>query len=174
MVIWITGISGSGKTTLGKKIFKSLKKKYLSSIFFDGDKFRKIFDNDLKYTLKDRDKNAHRLTRLIKALSDQKINVVVAANLTSHKYRTWCRKNIKNYFEIYIEVKKNNLLKRDYKNLYCRVIKKKIKNVVGIDLPFKKPTGSHLYLKNNKTKKDFLKNVDMIFYKINISKIKIF
>ena len=174
MVIWITGISGSGKTTLGKKIFESLKKKYPSSIFFDGDKFRKIFDNDLEYTLKDRNKNAHRLTRLVRALSGQKINVVVAANLTSYKYRSWCRKNLKNYFEIYIEVEKKNLLKRDYKKLYRRAIKKKIKDVVGIDLPFKKPTGSHLYLKNNKTKKDFLKNLDMVFNKINISRIKIF
>ena len=43
MVIWITGISGTGKSTLGKKLFLNVKKKNPSTIFFDGDDFRKIF-----------------------------------------------------------------------------------------------------------------------------------
>ena len=77
MVIWFTGISGTGKTTLGKKFFMFLKKKHPSTIFLDGDEFRKIFKNDIKYTLEDRDKNASRLTNLIKYLSRQKINIVV-------------------------------------------------------------------------------------------------
>jgi adenylylsulfate kinase-like enzyme len=54
MVIWITGISSTGKSTLGKKLFFRIKKKYKSTIFFDGDKFREIFQNDIKYTLKDK------------------------------------------------------------------------------------------------------------------------
>ena len=174
MVIWFTGISGSGKTTLGKKFFEILKKKHQNSIFLDGDKFRDIFKNDLGYTLKDRDRNAQRLTRLAQALSTQKINIVIAANLTSYKYRVWCRKKIQNYFEVYIDVKKDQLMKRDYKKLYKKVFQKKIKNVVGIDLPFTKPKGAHLYLENNNSKKDLLKNIDKIFYLIRYFKIKIY
>lgn len=174
MVIWFTGISGSGKTTLGKKFFERLKKNHQSSIFLDGDKFREIFDNDLTYTLKDRDRNAHRLTRLVKELSNQKINIVIAANLTNYKYRVWCRKKIKNYYEIYIDVTKDQLMKRDYKNLYKKVFQKKINNVVGVDLPFRRPMGSNLYLENNKTKKDFLKNINKIFYLIKNSRVKVF
>ena len=71
-------------------------------------------------------------------LSKQQINIVIYANLTNFKYRIWCRKEINNYFEIYLEANKNTLLKRNYKNLYKNIIKGKIKNVVGIDLPFKK------------------------------------
>ena len=48
MVIWITGISGAGKTTLAKYYREKSKKKL---IYFDGDEFRKIFRNDIKYTL---------------------------------------------------------------------------------------------------------------------------
>ena len=174
MVIWFTGVSGSGKTTLGKKFFNILKKKSKSTIFFDGDKFRLIFQNDLKYSLKERDTNAYRLTRLVHALSNQKINVVVSANLTSFKYRLWCRKEIKNYFEIYIEAKKDTLLKRDYKNLYKDALKGKIQNVVGIDLPFSKPKGSDFYIDNNFSKKELYKNIEKIFLDIKKSKIKIF
>ena len=64
MVIWITGISGTGKTTLLKYFFNKFKKKFPSTIYFDGD-FREIFNNDIKYTLKDRNTNAVRLTRLV-------------------------------------------------------------------------------------------------------------
>lgn len=174
MVIWFTGLSGSGKTTLGKKFFNILKKRSKSTIFFDGDEFRSIFKNDLKYTLKDRDTNAYRLTRLVRALSDQRINIVVSANLTSFKYRSWCRKEIKNYFEIYIEAKKEVLLKRDYKNLYKNALNGKIKNVVGIDLPFNRPKGSNLNIENNLTKNRLFENIEKIFLNIKKNNIKIF
>ena len=53
MVIWITGISGSGKSTFGKYFFKKFKNIKKNTIFFDGDEFRKIFLDDIKYTLQD-------------------------------------------------------------------------------------------------------------------------
>ena len=102
MVVWITGISASGKSTLGKYFFKKFKNKKKNTIFFDGDEFRKIFHDDIKYTLKDRDTNAIRLTSLVKYLSDQKTNIIISANITSQKFRDWCKKNVKNYFEIFI------------------------------------------------------------------------
>ena len=118
MVIWITGISGSGKSTLGNFFYNKFKKNYPSTIFFDGDQFRKVFANDINYTLKDRDLNAVRLTSLVKYLSTQKVNIIISANLTSQKYRNWCKKNICNYFEVFIDTPIDLLVKhRDYKKL---------------------------------------------------------
>ena len=173
MVIWITGISGTGKTTLGKHFYKFFKKENPSTIYFDGDKFRSIFKNDIKYSLKDRNTNAQRLTALVKHLSDQKINIVISANITTFSFRKWCRKNIKNYIEVYIETTKKILIQRDYKNLYKMVLQKKIKNVVGVDLPFKKPNGCDIYLKNNKSKDTLLKNYNKIKKLIKKKKKKI-
>ena len=158
MVIWITGISGAGKTTLGKHFIKKNK----DFIYFDGDIFRKIFRNDIKYTLKDRDTNAQRLTRLIKYLSFQNINLIVAANITSSRYRSWCRRNIKDYVEIFIDAKLSNFIKRDYKKLYSNALNKKIKNVVGIDIKFKRPSGSHIYISNNGSIKEFKERIKVI------------
>lgn len=171
MVIWFTGISGTGKTTLGKKFFEKLKKISKSSIYLDGDKFREIFKNDLGYSLSDRDKNAYRLTRFVKEISSQKINIVVAANLTNPKYRSWCKKNIKSFREIHIEAKIESLLLRDYKNLYNDALKGRIKNVIGVDLPFKKPKGCDIYLENNSTKEVLYKNINKILIKMNKSKL---
>lgn len=169
MVVWITGISGAGKTTLAKHLLKKFDKKFL---YFDGDEFRKIFNNDIKYTLESRNINAQRLTRLVKYISDQKQNIIISANITSYKYRLWCRKNIKNFVEIFITADIKSLIKRDYKKLYSDALQKKIKNVVGIDIPFKIPKGSNIYISNNHTKKDFLKNVDIIKKYIEKNKIK--
>ena len=60
---------------------------------------------DLKYSLKDRDKNAFRLTRLVQSLSKQKINIVIAANLTSFKYRSWCRKKFQTILKFILKKK---------------------------------------------------------------------
>ena len=98
MIIWITGISGVGKTTLAKKLYKTLKKKITNIVHIDGDQFRKMFNNDLGYSLKDRDLNAQRMINFVKFLNQFKINIIISANLTSQKYRIYCKKNIFSYF----------------------------------------------------------------------------
>ena len=151
MVIWITGISGAGKTTLGSYFFKNLKKKKFNSIFLDGDETRKIFFGHGKYSLNDRDLHAIKLTNLVKYLSDQNINIIISANITSQKYRNWCKKNIKNYFEVFIDVPMDILKERDVKKLYINALKGKIKNVVGVDIPFIKPNSPNLIVDNSKS-----------------------
>ena len=123
MIVWFKGISGVGKSTLGYYFYKTKKRNIKNLVYIDGDYFRKLFNNDLGYSLKDRNLNANRLCSFVKHLESQKINVVVAANLTSKKYQDWARKNLKNYLSIYIESKLSDLKKRDKKNIY---IKKKI------------------------------------------------
>ena len=155
MIIWFTGISGVGKTTIAKKLQSSLKSKV---ILIDGDEIRKINNNDLGYSKKDRDKNAIRLINLVEYISNQKIDVIVCANLTSLKFRNMLKKKLRFFYEIHITAKLENLLKRDYKLLYKDALNKKIINVVGVDISYQKPKGCYMYLQNNSSKKDFLKN----------------
>ena len=171
MVIWITGISGSGKSTFGKYFFNKFKKKNKNTIFFDGDEFRKIFLDDIKYTLKDRDKNAVRLTTLVKYLSEQNVNIVISANITSQRFRNWCKKNVKSYFEVFIDTPFSLLLKRDYKKLYKKALNKKIKNVVGVDIPFIKPKKPDFIIKNSGNKKDLFYNYNLFFKSLKKNKI---
>ena len=174
MVIWITGISASGKSTLGKYFFKKFKKQKKNTVFFDGDEFRKIFHDDIKYTLRDRDVNAIRLTSLVKYVSDQKVNLIVSANITSQRFRNWCRKNVKNYFEIFIDTPMEILRKRDYKKLYKKAFSKKIKNVVGVDIKFIKPKNPDLVIENIYTKQKLYSNYKKILKEIYSKKIKIY
>lgn len=113
-IIWITGISGTGKSTLANFYLKYLK----NFLWIDGDKFRKLFNNDLGYTLSDRNKNAERLIKFVEFISDQNFFLIVSANLTSLKYQKLIKKKFKNLVHIKIFSELEVLKKRDIKNIY--------------------------------------------------------
>lgn len=147
-IIWITGISGTGKTTLAKYYLKFLKK----FLWIDGDQFRKLFNNDLGYTLEERNKNAERLINFVDFLHKEKILLLISANLTSEKYKKIIKKKFKNIFHIQINTNIDLLRKRDKKLIYRRN-----KNVVGKDIKFNMNSGKYDFLIiNNHTKKEFL------------------
>ena len=157
MIIWFKGISGVGKSTLGSYFFKFLKKKNKNFIYIDGDIFRKLFNNDLGYTLHDRNINASRLCNFIKFLQSQRINVIVAANLTSKKYQNWAKKNLRDYLSVYIKSELSNLKKRDKKKIY-----KNKKDIVGVNIKYDFPKNSDLCIKNDLSKKIFLRNIGLL------------
>ena len=158
-IIWITGISGTGKTTLAKYYLKFLK----NFIWIDGDQFRKLFNNDLGYTLYDRNKNAERLINFSKFLFEQNNSIIISANLTSKKYKKIIKKKFKNITHINIDVDFNKLKNRDKKSIY-----KKNKNVVGKDIKIKKNLKLYDYeIINNGTKKEFLLYGKKVLNKIN-------
>ena len=152
-----------------KKIKKKIKKKYINTIFLDGDQIRDIYDNDLGYSYQDRLKNAIRLHRTCKFLIDQNINVVCATISLFKKIHQLNRKNIKNYFEIFIECDIKELIKRDQKKLYSNALSNKLKNIVGLNQRYDKPENSDLIIDNsikNNLKIKVLKIIKKIGMKI--------
>ena len=160
-IIWITGISGTGKTTLAKHYMKFLK----NFLWIDGDQFRSLFNDDLGYTLRDRNKNAERLINFVYFLNKQKISVIVSANLTAKKNKIRIKRKFKNIFHIQINSDLKILKKRDKKNIY-----KKNKNVVGKDIKFYKSSNKYDYLiNNNNSKKEFIKRGNIILKKMKLA-----
>jgi len=150
MIIWITGLSGSGKTTLSKNLIKDLKfiVKKQKLIHLDGDQFRKIF-NDLGHSLKDRLINAERISKLANFLNKNLDIVIVVSILSvSQKWLNWNKKNNKNYFQIFLNAPIKILKKRNIRSVYSNK-----KNVVGIDIRYKKPLNNYLIFHNNFKKK---------------------
>ena len=144
MVIWIMGLSGSGKTTLAKIICKKLR--YKKILHIDGDKVREMYNHDLGHSIKDRLVNAGRISRLVRFVSEQNINVIVSVLSNFPDWLIWNRKNIKNYFEVYLKTDLI-ILKKRRPNLYSG----KIKNVVGLDIGFREPKKSDLLVNNCKS-----------------------
>ena len=146
MVIWVIGLSGAGKTSLSNDIISKIRRKRKDVVLIDGDLIRDVFSNDLGYHLNDRRKNADRISRLSKFLDDQGIHVVCAILSIFPESREWNRKNIKNYFEVYIKAPISQLEQRDYKGLYKKYRNGKLKNIAGMDIEFKEPTNPDMII----------------------------
>lgn len=147
-VIWITGLSGAGKTTLAEELNIRLQKKYFRPILLDGDLLRNIFKTD-----KLADESFSRETRinlglkyglLCKTLSTQGFMVIIATISMFDEIYAWNRKNLKNYFEIYLKVPLDELYLRDHKNIYQRYKDGMLNNVAGLDLTVDEPLSSDM------------------------------
>jgi len=147
-LIWITGLSGAGKTTIGSEVFKLLKIKYNNTVFLDGDVIRDILGNDLGHDIEDRKKNAIRISKMCEFLTKQNINVVCSTMSLFKEIHDLNKLNIKYYYEIYIDVNIEELVKRDSKGLYAKALKGEIKDVIGIDLPYDKPENPCMVINN--------------------------
>jgi len=152
-LIWITGLSGSGKTTIGKKVYERLKTKYINTVFLDGDSFRKVLGNDLGHSSLERLENAKRISRMCEFLISQEINVVCTTMSLFKEVHESNRENIENYIEVFIECDIEELIRRDKKGLYSKVLKGTVENVVGIDLPYDRPSFCEIVIDNSEKNK---------------------
>lgn len=146
MVIWVTGLSGSGKSTLCSALFEILKPTRPQIVKLDGDEIRAVFGDNLGHSEADRIQQIGRIQRLAKLLTDQNLDVLVAALYANPQLLAWNRANFADYFEIYIEASIEFLTPRNPKNLYGRGLRGEIKDVVGLDIPWQAPTRPDLLL----------------------------
>ena len=118
--IWITGLSGSGKSTLAKKMAQRLTEDQQKILLLDGDTLRKIFNvdnNDSNYTLEARLNLARKYSCLCKEITDQGFNVIISTISLFSEIHKWNRKNLKDYFEIYLKVTVDEVKKGDQKKI---------------------------------------------------------
>lgn len=157
LVLWITGLAGAGKTTLAKGVFEKLKRITPNVVTIDGDEVREIFGQDLGYSKEDRVKNAHRISKLCRYLSDQGLIVVCSTMSLYPEIWAWNRANIQNYVQVYVKVNIETLRARNKKNLYAEPDSQ----VVGVDQQFDEPLNSELIL-SNESESDLSGNVERI------------
>ncbi len=150
-LFWVTGLSGAGKTTIGMLLYKYIKAKKDNVIFIDGDVIREVYQNR-DYSEEGREKISYTNMRLCKMLTDQGIDVVIAVIGMRDVYREWNRKNIDNYYEIYLEVPMKILIARDGKGLYSRALRHEITNVYGVDMPYEEPKFPDIKICNDSSK----------------------
>jgi adenylylsulfate kinase len=147
-VFWITGLSGSGKTTLASEIHSSLCTLGIKAILLDGDELRKVFFSS-EHDAKNYNKN-QRLTlglkysNLCELLASQGFTIVIATISMFKEVYALNRKQLPNYFEIYLKVPYNELRRRDRKQIYSHFEQGKISNVMGLDLPIHEPKQADL------------------------------
>jgi adenylylsulfate kinase-like enzyme len=144
ILFWLTGLSGSGKSSIAKNIKSKIIKEYGPTIVFNGDDLRKILDFK-GYTIESRLDNGYKFSKLFKFILNQKINVIFAGIGLFHKLRSYNKKNIKNYLEIYIKSDLKKIIYRRKKKIYL----KKNLRIVGRDLRAEFPKTPDIIINNN-------------------------
>ncbi len=168
VVIWITGLSGAGKSVIARRTYEILKSRLPNVVLIDGDHFRSLMADDLGHSPADRLENAYRIARFSNLLSRQGIHVVCATMSLFHECQSWNRQNIGRYFEVYIRVPLEVLIRRDPKGIYARALGGKERGVVGVDLPFEEPQNPDLIIENSAQESDFTPFARLILRRIKI------
>lgn len=162
MVLWITGLSGSGKTTLSEAVAQEVRNRGRKIVLLDGDKVRELFDNDLGHDLDGRKLAVERICRLCHFLGGESIDVICSTVLHFPELQDWCRTSLTNYYEIFLDVPIETVIKRDPKGIYDRYSKGELHNVAGLDLPFRRPMAANEVVKNDDSKNDLLSHAPRI------------
>lgn len=144
-VFWITGLSNAGKSSIAIHLQKKIIAANRECILLDGDVIRHLFGSDLGYDNNQRRLSAWRNIRLCKGISDQSIDVICATISMFEEVRQWGRKNIEDYYEIYVSSQAAIL---EYRRGFTEKVSDK-KNIVGGDLSWEEPTEPDLIINNN-------------------------
>ncbi len=155
-------MSGSGKTTLGQKVYKARKQKNRCTVFLDGDHIRDMLKNDVDHTLEGRYKNAERISNICKYFDDEGVDVVAAVLSIFPEWQAWNRENFIDYYEIFLDVPMDRLIKRDPKGLYRKAMNGELKNFVGFDIDFPRPLNADLIVTYKEMQNGIDNTVDYI------------
>ncbi|KGI55312.1 adenylyl-sulfate kinase [Campylobacter sp. MIT 97-5078] len=145
-VIWLTGLAGSGKSYIAEALCKALRKHRQNVIYLDGDELRELLGH-FGYDKQARIEVSLRRSAFADFLSKQGMIVVVSAISMWNEIYAYNRKNLQNYFEVYVKCDFEELKRRDKKALYSKALSGQIQNVVGVDIEFDEPK-PHLVLDN--------------------------
>jgi adenylylsulfate kinase len=131
---------------LARGLYQRLKPDTPNLVFLDGDDFREMFRNDADHTVEGRYRNADRISHTCRMLDSQGIHVIAAVLSIFPEWQAWNREHFEDYFEIFLDLPLDSLKARDTKGLYAGAEEGRIADVVGVDIPFPRPSRPDLII----------------------------
>lgn len=150
MIIWIMGLNGAGKSSVAKELSKILNKRKIANIILDGNHLREIFEQN-GYDRASRIALGIRYAELAKTLASQSSKaVIIAANGMLEEACAYNRLHLSEYYEVFLDVPKSVLERRDSAGIYSKFKAGLVRNVGGLDLEVDIPQ-AHLHISYNET-----------------------
>ena len=151
-VIWFTGLSGAGKTTIAQQVERKLNSLGFLTQILDGDNIRSGINNNLGFSVKDREENIRRIAEVSKLFLNCGIICINSFISPTDDIRKIATDIIgrKNFVEVFVNAPIEVCEQRDVKGLYKKARRGEIKNFTGIDSPFDIPKNPDIELKTDK------------------------
>lgn len=145
-VLWLTGLSGSGKSTIAQDLERQLFNKGYFPQVLDGDNIRMGVNNNLGFSIEDRQENIRRISEIAKLYLDSGIITICSFISPTAEIRNFARSIIgeEHYLEIYINTPLEICEGRDVKGLYKKARAGEIKGFTGIDSPYEAPKNADI------------------------------
>lgn len=137
--IWLTGLPASGKSTLAKALADALDASGLPTQILDSDELRAVLTPQPTYSERERDWFYATLVYLARLLTENGVNVLLAATATRRAYRERGRKSISQFMEVYVRCSLETAMARDSKGTYTRALAGEATTVPGVQIPYEAP-----------------------------------
>jgi adenylylsulfate kinase len=139
--IWMTGLSGSGKSTLAQALERRLFNEGYFAQVLDGDNIRSGINNNLGFSLEDRQENIRRIAEVSKLYVHSGIITINCFISPTRAIRAFAKEIIgpADFFEVYVNAPLEVCEERDVKGLYQKARSGVIKGFTGIDSPYEAP-----------------------------------
>ena len=150
-VLWLTGLSGSGKSTIAQHLERKMHNEGFFAQVLDGDNIRSGINNNLGFTIEDRQENIRRIAEVAKLYLNSGVITLNSFISPTKEIRDFAKGIIgaDDYLEIYINAPLEVCEERDVKGLYQKARSGAIKGFTGIDSPYEAPVNPDLEIKTN-------------------------
>ena len=165
--LWLLGPTSSGKTTIANELLKSLRKKGILVIHYDGDEIREIIGDSLSFSAHDRLRVVSTIVKLANKASDSGMNVIVSALTANNDARKYIKDNVNNLIVGYVSCSIHECAKRDPKGLYKKAERGEINTLIGYNQDYIAPDSPDIILDTELKSK--LKIVEYIELYLGIS-----
>ena len=145
-VLWLTGLSGSGKSTIAEALERMLFNQGYFAQVLDGDNIRSGINNNLGFSLEDREENIRRIAEISKLYVNSGIISINSFVSPTRQIRALAKDIIgeNDFIEVYINTPLEICEQRDVKGLYKKARKGEIKGFTGIDSPYEPPINPNI------------------------------
>jgi adenylylsulfate kinase len=144
--IWLTGLPSSGKTTLAHALGHLLIERGIAVQVLDSDDLRQKLTPNPTYSSEERDWFYDVVTFLAGLLTDNGINVLIAATASRRAYRQAARDRITRFAEVYVDCSPEVCRARDPKGLWKRADKGEIRTLPGAGEPYEPPQSPEVHV----------------------------
>jgi adenylyl-sulfate kinase len=148
--VWFIGLPCSGKSAIADRAAAILKDRGYRVERLDGDIVRQDLTRDLGFSKADRDENIRRVTFVTKLLARNGVLVLTSFISPYAEMRDAARRQMGNFFEVYVKCPVDVCAQRDVKGMYKKAMAGQIKEFTGVSDPYEEPRAPELVIETDK------------------------